>query len=84
MIQQVDIEGTREKVLKALEGVRPYLNSDGGDVRLHNITDELVVELELLGNCETCEMSNMTMKAGLEQAIRKAAPEVKEVLSVKS
>ena len=84
MIQQVDIESTREKVLKALEGVRPYLNSDGGDVRLHNITDELVVELELLGNCETCEMSNMTMKAGLEQAIRKAAPEVKEVLSVKS
>ena len=84
MIQQVDIENVRERVLQALEGMRPYLNSDGGDVRLHNITTEGVVELELLGNCETCEMSNMTMKAGLEQAIRRVAPEVKEVLAVKS
>ena len=84
MIQQVDIENVRARVMQALEGMRPYLNSDGGDVRLHNITTEGVVELELLGNCETCEMSNMTMKAGLEQAIRRVAPEVKEVLAVKS
>ena len=84
MVQQIDIENVRERVLQALEGMRPYLNSDGGDVRLHNVTTEGVVELELLGNCETCEMSNMTMKAGLEQAIRRVAPEVKEVLAVKS
>ena len=84
MVSNIDIDGIRTRVLQALEGVRPYLNSDGGDVRLHNITPELVVELELMGNCETCEMSHMTMRAGLEQAIRRAAPEVKEVTSVKS
>ncbi len=84
MVTQVDIDSIRERVLEALEGMRPYLKSDGGDVRLHDITSELVVELELLGNCETCEMSNMTMKAGLEQAIRRVAPEVKQVMAVKS
>lgn len=84
MVSNIDIDSIRNRVLQALEGVRPYLNSDGGDVRLHNITPELVVELELMGNCETCEMSHMTMRAGLEQAIRRAAPEVKQVTSVKS
>lgn len=84
MIGQVDINSIRERVLDALEGMRPYLKSDGGDVRLHDITPELVVELELLGNCETCEMSTMTMRAGLEQAIRRVAPEVKQVMAVKS
>lgn len=84
MIGQVDINSIRERVLDALEGMRPYLKSDGGDVRLHDITPELVVELELLGNCETCEMSTMTMRAGLEQAIRRVAPEVKQVTAVKS
>ena len=84
MVSQIDIESIRTRVLEALEGMRPYLKSDGGDVRLHNITNELVVELELLGNCETCEMSHMTMRAGLEQAIRRVVPEVKQVMAVKS
>jgi Fe-S cluster biogenesis protein NfuA len=71
-----------ERVEEALETMRPYLMSDGGNVRLHDIREDLVVEVELLGNCETCSMSNMTMKAGLEEAIKRAAPEVLEVKAI--
>lgn len=77
-----EMENLKEKVEQALQTMRPYLNSDGGDVRLHDITDDLTVELELLGSCESCEMSNMTMKAGLEQAIKRVAPEVREVVAI--
>ncbi|MCB0854079.1 MAG: NifU family protein, partial [Bacteroidetes bacterium] len=62
--------------------VRGYLRSDGGDVRVHRITEDGVVELELLGSCESCSMSNMTMKAGLEQVIFRVAPEIKKVVAV--
>lgn len=72
----------QERVNQALENIRPYLKSDGGDVRLHQITDELVVELELLGNCGTCSMSPMTMRAGIEEAIKKIAPEVTSVHAI--
>lgn len=76
------MEVLRAKVEEALDSMRPYLRSDGGDVRLHGITEELVVELELMGSCETCEMSSMTMKAGLEQAIKRVAPEVRQVTAI--
>ena len=71
-----------EKVEKALDNIRPYLKSDGGDVRIYNITDDLIVELELLGSCETCSMSSMTMKAGIEESIKRIAPEVRGVTAV--
>jgi len=67
---------------QALDSVRDYLRADGGDVRLVTITDDLEVELELMGTCVTCSMSDMTMKAGIEQAIRRAAPDVKDVRTV--
>jgi hypothetical protein len=72
----------RERVEQALQSLRPYLQSDGGDVRLVQITDAFVVELELLGACGSCSMSSMTMKAGIEQAIKKAAPEIVSVEAV--
>lgn len=70
------------KVEQALSGIRPYLNSDGGDVRLHKITEDMEVQLELLGSCETCRMSSMTMRAGIEEAIKRIAPEVKQVVAI--
>lgn len=70
------------RIETALDSVRDYLRSDGGDVRLHQIREDLVVELELLGSCESCSMSNMTMRAGLEQAIRKVAPEILKVEAI--
>ena len=76
------MEILRKKIEASLDSIRPYLQSDGGDVRLVNINEDLSVELELLGACETCTMSNMTMKAGIEEAIKKVAPEVVSVRAV--
>ena len=68
-----------DRVEAALDTMRPYLQTDGGDVEIDNITDDNVVILRLLGNCANCSMSMMTFKAGLEQAIKKAVPEVAAV-----
>lgn len=76
------VEDLKERIENALESIRDYLKSDGGDVRLHGVREDGVVELELLGNCESCSMSHLTMKAGLEQVIFRVAPEVKEVVAI--
>jgi len=70
------------RIEDALESVRPYLMADGGDVRLHELTDDLVVRLELLGSCQSCPMSAMTFKAGLEESIRRSVPEIIKVEAV--
>jgi Fe-S cluster biogenesis protein NfuA len=70
------------KVEGALEQVRPYLESDGGDIRLIEVTDDYVVKVKLLGACGDCQVSMMTLKAGVEQAIKKVLPEIKEVVDV--
>ena len=67
------------RVETALDSVRPYLQTDGGNVKVVEITDDFTVILELLGACGTCPMSSMTFKAGLEEAILKAVPEIKKV-----
>lgn len=71
-----------EQVEQALETIRPYLIADGGDVAIDEITPEKVVKLKLLGNCGSCKMSFMTMKAGIEQAIMKAVPEITSVVAI--
>lgn len=71
-----------EQVEQALETIRPYLIADGGNVAIEEITPEKVVKLRLLGNCGSCKMSYMTMKAGIEQAIMKAVPEITSVVAV--
>ncbi|MCE3007423.1 MAG: NifU family protein [Bacteroidetes bacterium] len=76
------METVHKQIEDALDSIRGYLQADGGDVRLHRITEDLVVELELLGACTSCNMSEMTMKAGIEQAIRRAVPEVQAVRTV--
>lgn len=68
-----------QRIEAALDTIRDYLRTDGGDVRLVRVNEDYVVELELMGACVNCSMSEMTMKAGIEQAIRKAAPEVTDV-----
>lgn len=72
------------KVESALESMRPFLAADGGDMELVNITDEMVVELRLLGSCKDCNMSEMTLKAGVEEAVKRVAPEVTAVVAVKA
>lgn len=66
----------------ALDSVRPYLEADGGNVKLAEITDDLIVRLELLGSCQTCPMNAMTFRAGLEESIRKAVPHVQRVEAI--
>lgn len=65
-----------------LDQIRPYLMADGGSVNLLNVTDEMVVELELLGACGSCPMSTMTLRAGIEQALKRSVPEIQRVEAV--
>ncbi len=76
------MEQLKERVLEALNDVKPFLEADGGDIELVNITDDLEVQVRLLGNCETCPMSISTMKAGVERSIKNAIPEITSVIAV--
>ncbi len=71
-----------EQVEAALDTIRPYLKADGGDVSIEEITEDNVVKLKLLGNCGSCKMSFMTMKAGIEQAVKKAVPQIVAVEAI--
>ena len=71
-----------EEVEAALDTIRPYLITDGGNVSIEEITADNVVKLRLLGNCGSCTMSIMTMKAGIEEAIKKAVPQISSVVAV--
>lgn len=70
------------RVSSALDKVRPYLQSDGGDIRLIEITDDMTVKVELTGACRGCPYSMQTLKAGVEQAIIKEVPEIRKVVSI--
>lgn len=72
----------REKVEIALNSMRPFLQADGGDVELVDITDDMEVQLRLTGNCSSCNISHITMKAGIENGIKSAIPEIKRVIAV--
>ncbi len=71
-----------ERIEKALDSIRPYLEADGGNVRLLGVEEGQVVKLELLGSCGSCPMSSMTLKAGVEEAIKRAVPEITKVEAV--
>ena len=70
------------RIEASLDTMRPYLQSDGGNIEIVDVTDDMVVRLRLLGACKTCPQSFMTMKAGIETAIRQAVPEIKSVIAV--
>nr|WP_262899693.1 NifU family protein [Rhodocaloribacter litoris] len=72
----------RQRIEEALDMLRPYLMADGGSVRLLDITEDYVVELELLGACGTCPMSTMTLRAGIEQALKRTIPQITRVEAV--
>lgn len=76
-----EINSIKERVLKALERVRPYLQSDGGDIEFVDISDDMTVQVKLTGACHGCPYSLQTLKAGVEQAILKEVPEIKRVIA---
>ena len=76
------MEVIKERVEKALEKIRPYLVADGGDIALVDITGDMVVRVEMKGACNGCPFSMQTLKAGVEIAVKKEVPEIKEVVEV--
>ena len=78
----LDVAEVTKKVEEAIEQLRPFLEADGGNMEFVDITKDGVVQVRLLGACRDCSMSEMTMKAGLEEAIKKVAPEVIRVEAV--
>lgn len=72
----------REQVQEVLNKLRPYLLRDGGDVRLIDVDEDGVVQIQLMGACGNCPSSTITLKAGIERALRTEVPGVKEIEQV--
>ena len=70
------------KIQGALAKIRPYMEADEGDITLEEITDDLVVRVRLHGSCAGCSMIDMTMKGGVESAIRSVAPEINAIEAI--
>ena len=70
-----------EKINKAVEEIRPFLHSDGGDVEIVSV-EESVVKVRLLGACQECNLSKMTLKTGIEETIKKHVPQITEVIAI--
>jgi Fe-S cluster biogenesis protein NfuA len=77
---------TNTELITRIEGsltqLRPFLEADGGDIVLVEVTEDLVAKVELQGSCSNCSMSMMTLKAGVEESIKKVAPEIKAVEAI--
>jgi len=78
----INAETLVPRVEQALDSIRPYLEADGGNVKILEITSERIVKLELMGACGSCPMSAMTLKAGVEDAIKRAVPEITGVEAI--
>lgn len=78
----MNTEEVKQKISNAIEQVRPFLQNDGGDISLVEVTDDLTVKVELHGACGSCPYSLMTLKNGVEQAIRRDVPQIKEVVAI--
>lgn len=75
-------EELKEKVEIALEEIRPFLQSDGGDISLLSIEDDKLVKVQLQGACVGCSVNQMTLKSGVEMTIKKHAPQIEQVVNI--
>ncbi|WP_136466004.1 NifU family protein [Flagellimonas onchidii] len=75
-------EEIRSNVEKALDEIRPFLQSDGGDISLISIDNDSSVKVKLEGNCIGCSVNQMTLKSGVEMTIKKYAPQIEEVVNI--
>ena len=71
-----------QRINIALDEIRPYLAVDGGNIEVVDVTKDWQVQIKWLGNCETCSMSAMTMRAGVEEALRNKIPEIKSIIAL--
>ncbi|WP_369998356.1 NifU family protein [Winogradskyella sp.] len=75
-------EELKLNVEKALDEIRPFLQSDGGDINLLSIDDDKLVKVQLIGACTSCSVNQMTLKSGVEMTIKKYAPQIEKVINV--
>ena len=76
-------EEVRLNVEKALDEIRPFLQSDGGDISLLSIEENnTLVKVQLQGACVGCSVNQMTLKSGVEMTIKKYAPQIEQVINV--
>lgn len=68
-----------KKVEEALDSIRPYLEADGGNIEVVELSDDGVLKLQFIGNCAGCTLSSMTFRAGVEEAVRRLVPEIRTV-----
>ncbi|MFM7857088.1 MAG: NifU family protein [Flammeovirgaceae bacterium] len=73
------LEEMTKRIEESLDSIRPYLQADGGDVKILSFNQDHILKLEFVGNCGSCPMSTMTFKAGVEEAIKKAVPEIQAI-----
>lgn len=78
----MNTEELKNTIEKALEEIRPFLNSDGGDITLVDIEEDKHVKVRLEGACTSCKINQMTLKAGVETTIKKYAPQIETVVNV--
>lgn len=71
-----------DQINAALDEIRPHLIVDGGNIEVVELTDDMELKVKWMGNCEFCSMSAMTMKAGVEQAIKQMLPQIKKVTAI--
>lgn len=77
-------EELRINIEKALDEIRPFLQSDGGDISLLSIEDDKLVRVQLEGACVGCSVNQMTLKSGVEMTIKKYAPQIEQVINVEA
>ena len=75
----INVEELTQKIEQSLNSIRPYLEADGGNVKIFEVTADHIVRLEFVGACGNCRMSTMTFKAGVEAAIKRDVPEIKVI-----
>jgi Fe-S cluster biogenesis protein NfuA len=73
------LDSLLQKIENSLNSIRPYLEADGGNVKVNEVTSDFVVKLEFVGACGNCPMSTMTFKAGVEEAIKRDVPEIRKI-----
>ena len=74
----------KEKVLLALDEIRPFLAADGGDISLVSISDDRIVSVQLHGACVGCSVNQMTLKSGVEMTIKKYVPQIEQVINIEA
>jgi Fe-S cluster biogenesis protein NfuA len=82
MIATANRQDLNERVEAALDTIRPHLRVDGGDVELVEVTNDMYVKIRWMGMCESCSMSGMTLRAGIQEAIQSKIPEIVGVEAV--